>query len=389
MKKIVFILFIFCSYSALAQQDILEQIEQNNTVLSALRKQADAEKIANKTGIYLENPEIGYHYLWGNNAEMGNRTDFEVSQSFDFPTTYSNRKKVANAQNKQVDLKYLLERKEILLEAEMICIQLTYHNALSKELEKQLVLTQEVADAYKTKFDKGDANALELNKAKYDLLNAQKDYRASITEKEFLEAELIRLNSGNAIDYTISAFSEIQLPVDFGDWYRNQKEKNILLQYYQQEVWISQKNEKLQRSLNLPKFSAGYMSEKVLTEHFQGVTIGVSIPLWENKNTIKQVKAQTVANQQMELDANLRDYHQSEALYKKAANLQLIVNDFKTYQLSDNTADLLKRALDAGEIDLIGFILELGIYYDLVQDKLETERDLHLAVAELMQWERD
>lgn len=46
--------------------DILIQIEKNNTTLLALRKKADAQKIGNKTGIYLQNPELEFNYLWGN-----------------------------------------------------------------------------------------------------------------------------------------------------------------------------------------------------------------------------------------------------------------------------------------------------------------------------------
>lgn len=387
MKQLLLIITCLSfSLGILAQQSVLVQIEQNNTVLAALRKQADAEKIGNKTGIYLENPEVEFHYLWGNDSET--RTDWAASQSFDFPTAYYHKRKVSDSQNKQVDLKYLIERKDILLEAQSVCIQLIYQNALSIELKKQYDLTLQVADAYETKYKTGDASVLDLNKAKFDLLNAQKDYNASMTEKEFLQSELVRLNGGNPIDFSFTEFPRILLPPDFEGWYAVQKDKNSQLRYYQQEVFLSKQSEKLQRSMNLPKLSAGYMSEKVAAaEHFQGVTVGISIPLFENKNTVKQIKAQTFANKELEIDASLRDYHQSEALYKKVMNLQQILNDFKTYQLSDDTAVLLKKSLDAGEISLIEFITELGIYYSLVKDMLETERDLNLTFTELMQWE--
>jgi len=46
---------IFCSLSLSAQNsidDVLLEIEKNNTTLLALRKNADAKKLGNKTGIY-------------------------------------------------------------------------------------------------------------------------------------------------------------------------------------------------------------------------------------------------------------------------------------------------------------------------------------------------
>jgi CzcA family heavy metal efflux pump len=379
--------FLFCIPSLKAQPSVLEQIEQNNTLLSALRQQAEAEKTGNKTGIYPGNPEVEFHYLWGNRPETGDRVDFSATQNFDFPTAYYYRKKVSDAQNQQIDLKYRMERKNVLLEAQQVYIRLIYQQALSREWGERLNHAGQIVQVYQTRFDKGDASALDLNKAKFNLLNVQKEYHSALAEKEFLFAELSRLNGGKRPDDSFDEFPPALLPGNFEQWYDAQKEKNFSLQYLEQATSLSRENEKLQRSLNLPKFSAGYMSEKVLTEQFQGITVGVSIPLWENKNTVKRIKAQTQANRETEADARLRYYNESEALYKKALHLQKIANDYKQNQQADNMAGLLKKALDAGEISLIEYIMESGVYYELVSNRLEIERDLHLTLAGLMQWE--
>jgi hypothetical protein len=387
MKKLLFILFIFCASHTFAQQSVLEQIERNNTVLLALRKQADAEKIANKTGIYPENPEVEFHYLWGNHTAPGNRVDFSATQTFDFPTAYHYRRKVSDAQNQQVDLAYLSERKNVLLEAQRICIRLTYQNAISREWGERLNHAQQVSGAFQVRYDKGDVSVLDLNKSKVNLLNVQKEYDSAVTEKEFLLSELVRLNGGNPVDFPEDTFQPLLLPADFEQWFSEQKEKNYVLQYLQRETALSRTSEQLQRSLNLPKISAGYMSEKVLSEQFQGVVVGISVPLWENKNTVKRIKAQTEAKRETETDAQVRYYNETQALYKKALRLQKTANDYNQNKLQENTLSLLKKALDAGEISLIDYILELGMYYESVNNRLETERDLHLTVAELMQWE--
>jgi hypothetical protein len=44
---------------------------------------------------------------------------------------------------------------------------------------------------------------------------------------------------------------------------------------------------------------------------------------------------------------------------------------------------LLRKALDAGEISLLDYLLEVGFYYDAFYKMLEIERDYALAVAEL------
>ncbi|RLD79212.1 MAG: transporter, partial [Bacteroidetes bacterium] len=44
---------------------ILDEIEKNSTSLQALKKHAEAEQLSSRTGIFLQNPEVGFNYLWG------------------------------------------------------------------------------------------------------------------------------------------------------------------------------------------------------------------------------------------------------------------------------------------------------------------------------------
>ena len=387
MKRILLLSITLCFCSVYAQKNVLKEIERNNTVLSALRHQTEADKTGNKTGLNPDNPEVEFHYLWGNSDVGGNRTDWTVSQSFDFPTAYHHKRKMADLKNQQLELQYQIQRKDILLEASVVCIRLIYQNALSKKLKEQFDLTQQIADSYQKRFDTGDVSLLDLNKAKYDLIDAQKDYLNAMTEKEFLLSELIRLNGGIPLQFNATRFPKLNLPLHFETWYNEQRDKNADLKLYRQDVTLSQQNEKLQRSMNLPKISTGYMSESVMTERFQGVMVGISVPLWENKNTVKQIKSQTLASQEIQKDAILKNFHQTEALFKKAQNLLQTLSVIKEQQEMDNTVELLKKSLTLGEISLIDFILELGIYYNMQQNMLEIEQEFHLTAAELMQWE--
>jgi len=98
--------FISNLYAQNSVETILSEVEKNNTSLSALRKGLDAEKIGNKTGIYIQNPEFEFHYLWGKPSELGNRTDLSITQSIDFPTAYTYHKQISNIRNEQVELEY-------------------------------------------------------------------------------------------------------------------------------------------------------------------------------------------------------------------------------------------------------------------------------------------
>ena len=390
MKRTALTIFVVCMATmAFAQQtidEILMSIAQNNTTLLALQKQMEAEKGGNKTGIYLENPEIELHYLWGNNAEVGTRIDFSALQSFDFPTAYHHKGKVAGEKNRVVDLSYQIERAEILFEARKKCIEQVYLNALSAELALRLQHAKQIADAYQLKFDKGDCNILELNKSKLNLLNTQREVDLLQIEKERKISELIQLNGQQPLVFSIKEYFPVALPENFETWYRESLKNNLSMKQKQHETMVNLRNEKLQRSLNLPKFSAGYMSEKTTFEHFQGVMIGVSIPLWENKNTMRQIKTQIIASLTVEADTEIRFKTESQSLFLKAGRLRKMASEYAENLNAVTRCDLLKKALDVGEISLIDYILELSVYYEAINNRLETERDYQLTLAELNKW---
>nr|NQU89143.1 TolC family protein [Bacteroidota bacterium] len=365
---------------------ILTEIEKNNTTLSALRNSADAEKIGNKTGIYLENPEFGFNYLWGNPSVVGNRIDFSITQTIDFPTAYKYKNQISDTRNEQVELEYEKQRRDLLLKTRLVCYDLVYTNALKSELSKRLIHAQRIANAYKSKYDIGETNILEYNKAQLNLLNTGKELESLEIEKAALLSELIRLNGGLLIEFSESEFQSAVIPVDFEKWYESAEQNNPLLAWLKQEIDISRKQAKLNRAMSLPKLQAGYMSEKIVGEHLQGVTVGLSIPLWENKNTVKHAAAHTIALQSIENDNKLQFYNRLKIFHAKAIALQISVNDYRMNLQAFNNSDLLEKALDKGEINLIEYILELSIYYESVNNLLDLERELNRTLAELNQY---
>ncbi len=48
-----------------------------------------------------------------------------------------------------------------------------------------------------------------------------------------------------------------------------------------------------------------------------------------------------------------------------------------------NNTDLLKKALDKGQISILDYIVEIGLYYEVLNRALEAERDYQIAFAEL------
>lgn len=389
MKGILTTLILMAFLSAPAQNSldtVLARIERNNTTLSALRKNSEAEMIANKTGIWPANPEIEFNYLWGNPSAIGNRTDFAVSQTFDFPTAYKFRNQISEYKNEQSRLEYQKQRREILNEARLLCGELTFQNALSAEYKKRVSHASQIAEAYRKMLDQGEANVLDYNKSRIYLLNMTKEYETIEIERSALQSGLTRLHGGIEIQFTDSVFNVPRVIAGFEEWVIQAEQNNPVLQWINQELAISQTARQLQVAQNLPKLSTGYMSEKVVGEQFQGITLGISIPLWENKNAIAYAEAKTMAVEELRKDAKLQFHNEIKTQHARLVELQASVDGYRN-EISDyHHGDLIMKALDAGEISLGEYLYELSFYYDSVDKLLEMEHALYKAWVGLIMY---
>ena len=386
MKTIIIIVALLASMSLAAQENIssiLFSIEENNTKLKALKEEMKAQKLGNKTGIYLSDPDVAFGYLWGTPSNIGTRKDFSVTQTFDIPTITGMKSRLANNKNQLVELQYASERINLLLEAKQYAIDLIYYNGLKKELEIRLRHAQTIADAYEQRLDRGDASILEYNKVQLNLSTVQGEMSRVEVERNTLLSELKRLNGGIEILLEENNYSPASLPADFEEWYLSAEQKNPLLQYVKQQIEVSRKEVKLNKAMRFPKFSAGYSLEKTLGQKYQGANIGISIPLWENKNRVKQAKAGVIAAQTREQESKQQFYNRLQNLYMRANGLQQTAAGYRKSLQSLNNTDLLMKALDVGEINLLNYIVEIGLYYDTVNQTLAAERDFEKALADL------
>ena len=159
--------------------------------------------------------------------------------------------------------------------------------------------------------------------------------------------------------------------------------KNPVLAYVKSDIELSKKQLSLSKAMNLPTFSLGYMGEKTLGQRYQGVSVGISVPLWSNKNRVKQAKTAVKAAEARRADATDQFYGQLEILYQRTSGLQEAANTYRRSLLDANNSQLLKKALDAGEISVLDYMIQIALYYDSVDKALAAERDYQKAFAEL------
>lgn len=388
MKRfnLLFCLLCGCFFLLNAQypfHKVLQEIESNNTSLKALQKNNKAEQVQNKSDIYWENPEVEFGYLWSSPASIGNRIDFSVSQTFDFPGVYSRRNKVSDMQNDNIYQSYRAARMELLLETQQTCIDLAYYNTLLLLYKNCVENVQEMAEFYRIGHENGHVGILDVNKAKLYLSTVQSTYEKTRSEKLLLEHKLQQMNGGKDIRLTDDSLGQPAFPVSFEDWISEAQTKSPALRYLCNQMEISRQQIKLSRSETLPKISIAYMSEKTSDEHFQGIVAGVSIPLWENKNQVKKAMLQAEAAASAVEDAKVHFIHHLSGLYQKASVLYQTSIRLKSDLATYNSETLLKTALEKAEISLDEYLTEVEFYNNTRIHILEIEREYLHTLAEL------
>jgi outer membrane protein TolC len=386
MRTFIYVWIVSLNSVLYAQNNIetlLTSIEQNNITLKALREKAEAQKFANKTDIFLANPDIEFNYLWGSPNELGNRTDVNIKQKFDIPTITGMKSRIGNKQNRLIELQYKADRIHILLQAKQHCIDLIYYNTLKRQQNVRFKHAETIAYSYTKKLTQGDISLPEYNKVQLHLALVQGELSRIDIERNRVLSELKQLNGGMELTPDDYSYEDTPLPPDFTGWYASAEQKNPVLEYVRLEAEVSKNHISLNRAMGLPSFSAGYMSEKVAGEHFQGITLDISIPLWENKNRVKQAKAAAKAAAIRQEDSRQQFYHQLQNQYERTQGLKSIADTYKLSLTRLDSTDLLTKSLDAGEISVLEYMVEVGWHYDMTKQALEAERDYRKAQAEL------
>lgn len=391
MKQILLILSIIILFDLdLFPQNIekvIASVEKNNTTLIALRKSVEAERIGNKTGLFPANPEFEFNYLWGSPVNIGNRKDKSIFQSFDFPTAYKYRNQISDYKNTQTELEYERQYKSIMTQTRIICNKLIFHNAFGVELKYRIQNARSLANSYKLKFDLGESGILDYNKAQIYLVNLIKDEESNNVERNMLLSELMSLNGGLTLEFTDSIFQVQAVNVDFDQWFNQAEQDNPVLKWLKQEIQISRKNEKLNIAMSYPKFHSGYISEEIVGELYQGVTLGITIPILENKNTVKYAKAKTSALESAEADTKLQIYNELKRLHERAISLQNSLDDYMINLQKYDNSELLKKALEKGELSLGEYYYELTVYYESIDKLLTLKKNLNETIIELKRYQ--
>lgn len=391
MKKIVhtiiLLLLVQLAYAQNSIDNILISVAKNNKTILSNTQLVETKKLEYKTGLTPENPKLEYDYLFGTPANAGNQTDFSLTQAFDFPTAYSSKKAMAKQLIAKTELELMFLRQEILLDTKITCLTLIYQNKKQSELKRRTLEISKVYENYQTKLKNGEATILDVNKAQLMLLNINTDLQLIESEIKRSNSMLTELNGGQAITLTDTSYPlVIELP-DFTKMDSIIEANDFLVKTYGKDKDISVAKLKVVKNLALPKMEAGYHSQAILGQKYQGAHIGISIPLWENKNSIKTEKANLLYMDSRIAEHKTEHFYENQQLYEKYTVLKSTLSEYTKIFSTNNNSELLNKSLTSGNISSIEYFMELSYFYGAYDTFLKVENEYNIVVAMLNKYQ--
>lgn len=364
-----------------------DSIETHNTTLKALRAEVTARKLDNRTGITLADPEVGYKRMWEGAEQTGNLSEFTVTQSFDLPTVLGYKSRAADSQNLLADEEYRMVRMNILLEAQLVCIDLVYYNALAAELDRRLLHARRVVEVEKQRLDNGDTDMLSYNNVVLSLSALEAEKERVATEQKVLTAELARLGGGQPLSVVGREYASAELTTDFDSWYAEALQHSPVLSLARTGREAAKSELVLSKSMHLPTLSATYINERhTIGDRSQGVAVGMSVPLWANKNRVRSAQAALQAAEAHEADAEQQLRSELYMGYERVQGLRQTAELYRRALAEANNTELLQRAMDEGYISVLEYLQGIELYYEYLDRSLSAERDYQRALAEIEAW---
>lgn len=388
-KKIV---FAFCgcliSFGTIAQnkeiEKVLQQVEQNNKELQAFASLIESKKLELKSSNNLPDPQFGAYYLPFGEHNTGDYSEFQISQSFEFPSVYSSRNELIKKKQTQLELEYASKRQAILLSAKEYCLELIYLDKKQNLEQKRVQQSKKVFNQLKELYKKEEVGILDFNKAKVAWMQEQFKVSKIEVEKKNILLLLRNLNGENPMDFTATNYTTPLSIMPIYSVWSKKMELDPTLNLLQQEEELALQKIRFNKQKSLPNLTAGFNYQGVSGSNYSGIYGGISIPLWSNKNKVKAAKANYNFQQLNTHSETLKVYAKFEKQYN---GYQILLSEFQEYQATLNGLNsdaLLLKTYELGEISFMEYYLELKFYQEAVNAMVEMERQVHQQKAEIL-----
>ncbi len=385
MNKLIFILFMFMGLNVLSAQNIYDEVyrlvRDNNPDINSKKAANSLQLSEMRLENNLEDPEIEFGRVWGTNTPE-NKWDLSISQTFDFPSLYSSRRKALDAkrQSLEMDLNVLVVEK--LQEAKLLLIELAYCNKLLSIQTSIMENLDSIQTMLAKGYQAGESTILDVNKAKIEYVNVCK----TVAQTQSRESELlIELNALCGGHFTISDYDfgyPVQKLEDINYYYDCAK-NNVVIAAYDAKIRSEIIGNKISKLESLPKITIGYQHEREGSDSFDGFKVGMTLPVFSLKGKARRAE-DAILSLNYELDAaRLSQIASIDSEYANITAIKWLLDRMSPVFNQTNHPELLHKAFLGGELSALDYLTELNYFRQAEAEYLLSEMDYFIALAKL------
>lgn len=285
-----------------------------------------------------------------------------ISQGFEWPGIYSERGEAIALSSQALDFLYKSEYLDKLVEIKLLLIDIVNTHKRISLLQQIDETMQQLKAKYAEGYAQGEVTILDINKIEIQQISIKRQYNSLIAQMAVLENQLLAENGGNDCSMIIESLTEypeeILMSVDvYAELIEN---SDPLLHYNTLQLEAKAKNYSVAKMGRYPGFSIGYIHENELGEHFNGFSIGVSLPFFSQRHKTTMAEA---IRQSATYDLNAIKTQRLTTMYAQRATAVTLYQEIEMYRPifeDSNNLDLLRKALDGGQMSLLDYLQEVN-----------------------------
>lgn len=372
-------LFAALAMQAQSLDSLALQLALKDPAVTAAKNNYDAEIESARAANTLAGLDVDLDYKFA--PDRGdNRWGVSVGQSFEWPGVYGARSKAT---------RYRAEAFGQLYRGALVDAAFRANVALSAlaASEQRLALLKDayanmgmLYESSEYAYSRGEITILEMKRVELERFSLAKRRAQAEVELEAARASVRALNGGEDLAVRLSLPQQTHL-LPLAEYQQLFNTNDPVLVANNGLFRAAQADASAARLGVLPSFKLAYVHDFEDGTHFNGFSIGVSLPSWNFRSQTRAAEAKAVAEQLSAHDYVLKTNAELVANHAKAVRLNSLVDDGARAFGDDDYPVLLRKALDMGMLNIRDYLTEYNRYLDAEADYIELREQLAQALA--------
>lgn len=386
MKKFVICTLLNISLLCSAQtlDELAHQVALNNPALAAAQHRYASQMESFRAENVLEGPEADFDYKF-NSSGGDDRWGFSIAQGFDWPGVYAARK-LANG--------FRTTAFEQLAAADYLNAKLEAKEAIIRcaAAEQQLNVTlkayknvTDMRDAYKKAYEIGQATLLDVKKLELEVFNFSMKVNQAEAALNQAMNDLSALNGGKG-SIKVPDFDTFDIPelLPYPVYREQYASADPTLAANNSLVKSATADVKASKMASLPSFKIGFVHDFEENMHFNGFSVGISLPQWAPKHKVAAARLEALGLQADSQAYTINVNCQLSCDFAEAQSIsQTSLAMYSKYFADDSYCELLKKSLDLKNITILDYLRECNEFMDAKIEFIAQKEAFMTAMARL------